>query len=48
MKESRTDKYLKAQERKRRIEAGFFDGRFRPRKVKDKKKQENKYKARRK
>lgn len=46
MKESASDKYVKAQERKRRIEAGFFDGRFRPRRVKDKKKHTDKYKAR--
>lgn len=33
-------------ERQKRIDAGFFDGRFRPRKVKDKKKHSEKYKAR--
>ena len=39
---------IAGKERLNRIEQGFFDGRFRPRRVKDKKKHTDKYKARRK
>ena len=37
----------KARERERAIEDGFYDGRYRPKVYKDKKKEEKKYKNRR-
>ena len=40
------DNALKANERKNRIAAGYFDGRFRPRIIKNKKKHQAKYAAR--
>ena len=45
--EKTTDKMIAGKERLNQIEQGFFDGRFRPRRVKDKKKHTDKYKARR-
>lgn len=41
-----TDKILKAIERKNRIEQGYFDGRFKQKIIKNKKKEKEKYKAR--